>query len=76
MFFYKHLDDKGNVVQAESRSVQAINAPEIMVEISENEYQELLEKLFADIKELPIEQSKTYQRGYEQALLDMAEVGV
>lgn len=56
MYFYKHLDEQGNTVTLESRNVQAVNAPETMVEITESEYQMLLEKMLANMETEPTDQ--------------------
>lgn len=56
MYFYKHLDESGNTVTLESRNVQAVNAPETMVEITESEYQTLLEEMMANIEPEPTDQ--------------------
>ena len=56
MYFYKHLDENGNTVTLESRNVQAVNAPETMVEITETEYQTLLEEMMANIEPEPTDQ--------------------
>lgn len=56
MYFYKHLDESGNAVTLESRNVQAVNAPETMVEITESEYQMLLEKMLANMETEPTDQ--------------------
>ena len=56
MYFYKHLDENGNTVTLESRNVQAVNAPDTMVEITETEYQALLEEMMANIEPEPTDQ--------------------
>lgn len=56
MYFYKHLDENGNTVTLESRNVQAVNAPETMVEITESEYQTLLEEMMANMEPEPTDQ--------------------
>ena len=56
MYFYKHLDENGNTVTLESRNVQAVNAPETMVEITETEYQTLLEEMMTNIEPEPTDQ--------------------
>lgn len=56
MYFYKHLEEDGNTVTLESRNVQAVNAPETMVEITESEYQALLEEMMANIEPEPTDQ--------------------
>lgn len=56
MYFYKHLNEQGNTATLESRNVQAVNAPETMVEITEGEYQALLEEMMANIEPEPTDQ--------------------
>ena len=56
MYFYKHLDENGNTVTLESRNVKAVNAPETMVEITESEYQTLLEEMMANMEPEPTDQ--------------------
>lgn len=56
MYFYKHLDENGNTVTLESRNVKAVNAPETMVEVTESEYQMLLEKMLANMEPEPTDQ--------------------
>lgn len=56
MYFYKHLDENGNTITLESRNVKAVNTPETMVEINEDEYQMLLEEMLANIENEPTDQ--------------------
>lgn len=49
MYFYKTLEN-GEVSMIESRSIQAVNLPENMVEISEEEYGALLAEIEERIK--------------------------
>ena len=56
MYFYKHLDENGNTVTLESRNVKAVNEPETMVEITESEYQTLLEEMLANMEHEPTDQ--------------------
>lgn len=56
MYFYKHLDENGNMSTLETRSVQAVNAPETMVEITKSEYQTLLEGMLANMETEPTDQ--------------------
>lgn len=56
MYFYKHLDENVNAFTLESRNVKAVNAPETMVEITESEYQTLLEEILANMEPEPTDQ--------------------
>ena len=49
MYFYKTLEN-GEVSMIESRSIQAVNLPENMAEISEEEYGALLAEIEERIK--------------------------
>ena len=50
MFYYKVLDENGEIMQLESRSVQAVDAPH-MIEIGFDEYNDLLTKMLANIED-------------------------
>ena len=56
MYFYKHLDEQSKVVALETRNVQAVNAPETMVEITETEYQTLLEEMTVNMEQQQAEE--------------------
>lgn len=65
MFYYKVLDEEGNIVQLESRSVQAVDAPN-MIEIGFDEYNDLLEAMLADIDEEVVESIEDTTLTYEE----------
>lgn len=77
MYYYKKVNEANEVEYVEMCVHEKANLGMNLVEISGGEYERLLQAFNADDdSEKNIEQSEIYQAGYEQALLDMAEVGV
>ncbi len=77
MYYYKKVNEANEVEYIERCVHEKANLGMNLAEISESEYERLLQAFDADDdSEKNIEQSAAYQAGYEQALLDMAEVGV
>lgn len=53
MYYYKHLNENGEIAQLESRNVEINNISELTVAISEEEYQTLLEKMLKEVEVEP-----------------------
>lgn len=70
MVYYKRVCD-GVLDYVEECVAPKASVASDMTEISESEYRELLATMLGEDDEVD-----EFQRGYEQALLDMAEVGV
>ena len=70
MFYYKRVCD-GVLDYLEECVMSKAAVDANVAEISESEYRGLLADWLGDVSEVD-----EFQRGYEQALLDMAEVGV
>ena len=72
MYYYKKVNEANEVEYLEECVHEKARLSLNLAEISESEYRELLKTMLGS----DTEDSDEYQRGYEQALLDMAEVGV
>lgn len=51
MYYYKHLNESGEISQLESRNMKINNASELTVEITKEEYEVLLAEMLKDIDE-------------------------
>ena len=56
MFYYKYFDEKQNLIGVEQRSTKVFGEMPNIVEITENEYQEILEAIVSDVEPEPTDQ--------------------
>lgn len=59
MFYYKHIDRNGKLVSLESRNRHSTSSSELSIEITESEYQTLLEEMLANMEPEPTGQIST-----------------